>query len=189
VTDEGLVKEQSISAPRRVDGVTILDAGDDTTAGLGTLRYTAGPPATLSWQDPQDADPGPIVDISEGGEFELPSSGATSGELARWISVEVDPLLLPPTPAEERLLVQFAERQCISYTVRNIRLVETAARDTEGGENDVFIYFAQAPAGRLTLPGLFRVAHVPVEYHPDTGRDPSDLLVEVNDEEFASIGY
>ncbi|MCP4197287.1 MAG: hypothetical protein GY762_09065, partial [Proteobacteria bacterium] len=82
-----------------------------------------------------------------------------------------------------------SERHCLSYEVRNIRLVETDARDTEGGENDVYIYFAQAPAGRLTLPGLFRVAHIPVEYHPDTGRDPSDLLVEVNDEEFASIGY
>ncbi len=189
VTDQGLVKEQSISNPRRIAGVTILTAGDDTTAGLGIMRYTAGPPASLSWQDPQDTDPGPIVNISEGGEIELPSSSVAVGELERWITVEVDTLLLPPTPAEERLLVQFAERQCISFTVRNIRLMETEAMDTEGGENDVFIYFAQAPAGRLTLPGLFRVAHIPVEYHSDTGRDPSDLLVEVNDDEFAAIGY
>ncbi len=189
VTDEGLVVEPSITPPRRIMGVSVLAAGDNTTGGLGTLRYFPGPPPTLGWQDPQDTKAGPQIQLTAAGQFELPSASVDEGNLERWITIEVDPALLPPTIEEEHLLVELSERHCLSFTVRNIRLVETAAQTGEGGHNDVFVYFAEAPAGRLTLPGLFRVAHIPVTYHPETGRIPDDLLVEINDEEFVPIGY
>ena len=96
---------------------------------------------------------------------------------------------MPPDPQEEALLAQLAERHCLSFTVRNIRLAETLKPRPEGGLNDVFIYFAEAPKGRLTLPGLFRVAHIPVTYHDGSGRTPSDVVLELRDEEFSSIGY
>jgi hypothetical protein len=86
-------------------------------------------------------------------------------------------------------LVDHAERHCLSYTVRNIRLVETLKPQGEGGVNDVFIYFGEAPVGRTTLPGLFRVAHIPVRFIEGQGRDPSAPIVKVMDEEFAPIGF
>ncbi len=189
ITDEGLVVEPSITTPRRITGVTVMAMGEETTGGLGTLNYTPGPPAKLSWKDPQDAAPGPMITIGNAGQYEILSSSAESGDLERWITVEVDPILLSPTMAQENLLVELSERQCLSFTVRNIRLVETEGAPGSAGLNDVFIYFAQAPKGRLTLPGLFRVAHIPVTYHPNTGRVPNDPLIEVKDEEFAAIAH
>jgi hypothetical protein len=188
VEDEGLVTEPLVLQPRRIKGVSVLLAGADTTAGLGTLRYTAGPPARLSWQDAIDDAPGAEVVVSEPGEYQLLSSSTISGEIDRSLTVRAEPLLYPPGFVQELLLVEMSERYCRSFEVSNIRLVETSSPTGEGGQNDVFIYFAEAAKGRLTLPGLFRVAHIPVIYHPDTGREPSDLVVEIRDDEFFSIG-
>ncbi len=189
IDDEGMVIEPRISNPRTILGVTVLDAGEETTGGVGWLRHLPGPPHQLSWQDPQDQGPGTPVDIGEAGTFQLLSSSAVDQELERWLSVEVDPVLLPPTAAQELLLVEMSERHCLTFTVRNIQLVETTAAVGAGGVNDLFIYFAQSAKGRLTLPGLFRVAHVPVTYHPDTGRIPPAPLITIKDEEFVAIGY
>jgi hypothetical protein len=175
VSDEGIVAEPAITDPRRIQGVTILNASDTTTAGLGKMRYTVSP-ARLSWQDADiESREGDRVNVSQGGEHTL-----RSGEdRERWITVDVDPSMLPPSGQEESLLVQMAERHCLSFTVRNIRLAETQKPHPTGGLNDVFIYFAEAPKGRLTLPGLFRVAHIPVTYHEGEGRTPSDVVLEL----------
>ncbi len=188
ITDEGLVTLPSVYSPSILQGISVLDAGSDTTGGLGTLRYVADDPPWLSWQDPQDESAGVPQVIEGSGELLLPSSSAETG-MERWITVSVEPAMLPPYAAEELLLVELSERHCLQYTVRNIALVETQAADGVGGINDIFIYFAQAPEGRLTLPGLFRAVHIPVEYHPDTGRTPSAPLVEVRDDEFTAIGF
>jgi hypothetical protein len=188
VTDEGFVIEPSVSAPHAVTGVTVLAAGTDSSGGLGTLTYSPGNTPTLTWKDPQDGAAGNVVQITGPGQYTLQSMSASDGELERWILVDVDPPLLPPSGVTELLLVQLSERQCLTFTVRNIRLVETVASSGEGGRNDVFVYFAQSPEGQLTLPGLFRVAHIPVVYHPDTGREPSEPLVELADEDFVAIG-
>ncbi len=188
VSDEGIVSEPTISKPQRIQGVTMLSAGEHTTGGVGTLRYLTNPPR-LSWQDAADAMPGKAVRVSQGGQFTLESSQDDPDLPERWISVEVHPDFLPPTAQEEALLAQLAERHCLSFTVRNIRLAETLNPEPRGGLNDVFIYFAEAPKGRLTLPGLFRVAHIPVTYHDGSGRTPSDVVLELSDEEFSSIGY
>ncbi len=189
VTDEGLVKEPSVFSPGTIPGVTVTDAGVDTTGGLGTLRYILGQDAMLSWQDPADGAPGPSQVIDGAGTYQLPSSSVVSGGLERWINVDVQPGQLPPFDGEEQLLVEIAERHCLSFTVRNIELVETLGEGDESGKNDVFIYFAESPAGRMTLPGLFRAVHIPVVYHPETGREPPEALIEVQDGEFAAIGY
>lgn len=189
VTDEGIVSEPSVSDPHQVTGVTVLGAGEDTAGGLGALRYSPGNPPTLAWKDPQDGAHGGAVQIPSAGTYVLESISAESQALDRWLEVEVDPALLPPNGVEELLLVEQSERHCLTFTVRNIRLVETASTGGDGGRNDVFVYFAQSPAGQLTLPGLFRVAHIPVVYHPETGRDPSDPLVLIEDEDFVAIGH
>jgi hypothetical protein len=185
VEDEGMVVQPLVLPPRRLTGVTVTAAGPDSTGGLGSLRYDPGPPVTLSWRDPVDEEPGPEVIIEGADNYTLMSRSADRQNLARWITVTVDPLLLPPSLVDELLRVELSERNCVTFTVRNIRLLETAS----GGQNDVFLYFAQAPQGRLTLPGLFRVAHVPVVYHQNRGRQPPDVLVPVADEEFVPVGY
>jgi len=177
-----------VSSPTAVGGVTVLEAGLDTTGGLGTLRYLPGTPPTLSWQDPQDTAPGPEQPLSAAAVYTLPSSSVASAGLQRWVALQVDPALLPPNAVEETLLVRLSERHCLAYTVRNIGLTETGGTAESGGRNDLFIYFAEAPADRLTQPGLFRVAHIPVIYHPSSGRQPSAPLLEVLDGEFATIG-
>ncbi len=186
IVDEGVVSQAGISTPKAITGVTVPSAGEDTSGGLGTLAYSPDP-ATLSWQDPQDSTAGPEVDVSVGGEFQL-SSSPDDEALERWIQVSVNPDLMPPEMKSEKLLVEMIDRHCLSFTVRNIRLVETAGDANKSGRNDVFIYFAESPAGNLTLPGLFRVAHIPVVYHPETGREPSEPLVLVTDSEFVAIG-
>jgi hypothetical protein len=189
VTDEGISAQPSVSSPQKLSGVVVITAGADTTGGLGTLSYAPGSPAQLSWKDPQDGTSGPWVNIPEQGSYLLPSSSSVDEqELDRWIEVFVEPMLLPPGNVVEMLLVRLSERHCISFTVRNIRLVETASASGQQGKNDIFVYFAQSPAGQLTLPGLFRVAHIPVVYHPDTGREPSDPLVLLDDDDFVAIG-
>ncbi len=185
IVDEGVVSQAGISKPKAITGVTVSSAGGDTSGGLGTLAYSPNP-ATLSWQDPQDSAAGPEVDVSGGGEFQISSSSVD--ELERWIQVSVSPDLMPPEMKSEKLLVEMSDRHCLTFTVRNIRLVETVGDSNKSGRNDVFIYFAESPAGNLTLPGLFRVAHIPVVYHPETGREPSEPLVLVTDSEFVAIG-
>lgn len=184
--DEGFVVEPSVSDPRYLSTISVLDAGLETSGGLGTLRYQSGDIPSLSWQDPSDDQPGPTTPILQKGILTLDAFSAATG-LDRWIQVSVDPLLLPPNPGEESLLVELSERQCLNYTVRNIKLLETQGSGGSG-LNSIFVYFAEAPLGQLTRPGLFRVAHVPVVYHEATGRVPSAPLITVNDEEFAPIG-
>ncbi len=175
IEDEGFSPEASVSPPRFTGGVRVTGGGEDLVGGLGTLRFA--PPATLSWQAPGDELAGPDVDVSEGGRFRL--DGQAGRE--RWISVDVTPGALPPLAVEEPLQVDLVERNCVTWTVRNVRLVP--------GANDVVVSFAEAPAADITRPGLFRLAHIPVEYRPDElRRIPSTPVVEVAPEEFASVG-
>jgi hypothetical protein len=125
----------------------------------------------------------------EPGTYTLDSSSVATEGAERWLKVDVEPSLFPPTSVDERLLVQLSERHCVSFTVRNIRLMETVEDGGRGGVNNVFLYFAEAPKDRLTVPGLFRAVHVPVEYHQASGRDPAEPIVEVTDGEFTSIGF
>jgi hypothetical protein len=41
----------------------------------------------------------------------------------------------------------------------------------------------------MMLPGLFRVAHIPVIYDAKLGRIPSEPLVEIEDEDFMTVGF
>jgi hypothetical protein len=182
------IKQPVLSEPRRIEGVNVLAAGEDTTGGLGTLRYLRKPPR-LSWQDPLDDSPGRPVNVSTPGVYTLHSKTTDKEAPERWISVEVNPDRLPPDPQQELLLAEIAEKQCVNFTVSNIGLVETLKPEGYGGLNDIYIYFSEAPKGRLTLPSLYRVIHIPITYIEGKGRIPDDVTLEIKDEEFASIGF
>lgn len=181
-------KEPVVTSPRRILGVTALSAGEDSTGGLGTLRYLRNP-SRLSWQDASDDAAGTPVDVSASGVYTLNSAAQAVDAPEKWISVSVDNRMYPPDNEQEFLLVEIAEKQCLSFTISNIRLMETLQPEGRGGLNDVFLYFAESPKDRLTLPGLFRVLHIPVVYHEEKGRVPDDVYLEIKDEELSSIGF
>ncbi|MDF1562016.1 MAG: hypothetical protein P1V51_03185 [Deltaproteobacteria bacterium] len=191
IVDEGFSSEPSASRLRYLTGVEIIGISDGTAdgiGGVGTLRFFAGAAPSLTWQDPLDARPGPAVAVGNGGEVEVPSSSyaPVQGEAGRKLLIRADPAQLPPVDTQESVRVIFRERQCLSYTVRNVKLMETlpTGGEVEGGWNDLFIYFAQAPEDRTTIPGPFRIANLPVQYIPPDFRNPPDAIVTVMDEEF-----
>ncbi|MEM1347750.1 MAG: hypothetical protein AAGI01_04275 [Myxococcota bacterium] len=194
IEDEGVQRELFASKPVKVTGVEFFELTAGTTAGLGLLTATQepGPSGTtrtfVSWQDPEDSEPGPRVRVDAGGEFELPSSSwapeqGADGKLAR---VLVDPTQLAPTQEAESIRVSFRERQCLNYTVRNIRLVPTLAvgDDLPAGTNRLLMYFAQAPEDRLEAPGPYRLRDIRVIFDPPLTREPDDAILEIRDDEF-----
>lgn len=215
--DLGIQNEFVIAKPGRVLGVEILEAGEDTKGGVGTLRFESNPPR-LQWKDAQDVEIGRAVNVASGGEFILyantyrPSgsggtiektefldsdtlqvlSGSTDAAkkgMERWIRVYVTPSFLPTQRMDDYLLVQIAQRHCINFTVRNIQLVETEEINGVRGLNNVFIYFSQAPAGDMMLPGLYRIAHIPVVYTEQDGRNPKGAILELGDKDFMTVGF
>jgi hypothetical protein len=187
VDDEGQVIELRPDALKRTPGVEIVRPSEGTTAGVGVVIYTAST-QTLQWRDAADAQIGPPVAIGEGGELWLPSSSFApiQGEEGRRLQVRVDPAALSPTDVAETVRIVLRARQCLRYTVRNIRMMPTIA--VEGadapGTNAVVLALAEAPEDRLAVPGPFRLALLPIRFVPPSFRVPSAATLEVLDEEF-----
>ena len=189
IEDEGVQRELFASQPERITGVEVIGLSEGTTAGVGSLVWDATA-QSLRWQDALDSAPGPPVNVSEGGEFVVPSSSYApiQGEEGRFIRVETTPVDFAPSATTEVVRVVFRERQCLRYTIRNIRLVETQPRTdgsgAEAGLNEIVLYFAQAPQGRLEAPGPFRLSQIPVVFEPPSTRTPDGAVLQVEDAEF-----
>lgn len=187
IRDEGFVSELSASVPRRLTGVLVREMSPGTTASVGALRYDAGQ-QTLQWRDGNDTDFGPVVPVDAGGRIELPSSSYApiQGEDGRRIWVEVSLVDLPPEDTTESVRIVIRRRQCLSYTIRNIRLMPTLELDdgTPAGRNHIMLYFGQAPEGRMDVPGPYRIALIPIDFDPPNRRVPGDAIIHVADEEF-----
>lgn len=187
IEDEGVSRELFASTPVRGTGIEIIELSEGTTPGLGVLSYRAADKRLL-WQDAEDDRVGAAVDISKGGEFELPSSSYApiQGSSGKFVRVRVDLAELPDESTTESIRVIFRERQCLNYTIRNIRLVPTLALDDGSvrGTNNILLYFAQAPEDRREIPGPFRLAQIPVIFNPPSQRQPDDAVLEVRDEEY-----
>ncbi|MGF1465125.1 MAG: hypothetical protein ACFCGT_03240 [Sandaracinaceae bacterium] len=194
ILDEGVVSELAVLNPIELRATT-LDASEGTTAGVGALRWDARN-RTLSWQDGSDPMPGPVVPIDpEPGEMVdpagllLPSSSwaESQGETGRFLRVQIDEtdFPLPDSDVVEAIRVVVRERECLTYTVRNIRLMETLPLDdgSEAGLNRVLLYFLEAVPERLDATGPFRVAEIPVLYTPPT-RTPAAAVLTVFEDEF-----
>lgn len=170
-----------------------LDSSERTESG-GTPNCALCNPAI-------DDSPGQRVCLDGDGTFELPSisDGEPSeveiepgefGELERRIYAEVTVAALPPRDTNEQLLVHREERNCLSFVVRNVKLAGTGPTVDlpDSGWNNIALYFAQAPQGRLTVPGLFRTALIPVRFLPPDRREPADAELVVWDDEFIRSG-
>jgi hypothetical protein len=168
-----------------------IDPGERNEAG-GSLSCHACAPG-----DP--AAVGRRVCVDGSGTFELPSPGdgaevddgtGTVITISRSLAVEATIEALPPRATNEQILVSRDERHCLSFVVRNVRLAGTGPTDdvAEAGWNHIALYFAQAPRGRLAVPGLFRLATIPVRFLPPDRREPADAELLVFDDEFVRAG-
>jgi hypothetical protein len=174
-----------------------LDSEEQTDAG-GTVSCDACSP--LVEEDEREGHP---VRITDSGSYELRSrsdgalsnpdeveAGAEPDDFDLVLSVEVTFADLPPRDSREQLLVSREERNCLSFIVRNVKLAATGETELvdETGWNNIALYFAQAPQGRLSVPGIFRMALIPVRYLPPNRREPPDAELRVWDEEFFRAG-
>jgi len=186
IVDEGLQTSEVLPELTQVTGVVFTDVSAGTTAGLGTLRYSSAT-QTLSWQDAGDGQPGPEIAIGGGGQLDLPSWSwaPLQGDDGRKVTVTVTPAALPPTDVTESAKILFRSRHCLTYTVRNIKLLDTLSESgDDNGVNNILVYFAQAPEDRPDIPGPYRLAEVPVRFEPPDFRDPAGAVIEVLDGEF-----
>lgn len=185
--DEGFVREQFANKLIKITGVEISHISAKTTPGLGTLTYLADERA-LRWQDNDDLTPGPPVFVDDGPVLQLNSSSyaPVQGENGKFLVVTVTAVDLPPTgTTSESVQIIYRDRQCIDYTVRNIQLMTTVETERNPvGTNEIFLYFAQSPEGKLGRPGPFRMARIPVIFDPPRTRDPDDAIINVVNEEF-----
>jgi hypothetical protein len=130
-----------------------------------------------------------------------------------WISVKVDVTQLPQSgfwcggnvdgtscksdedcPANsycfirENIVVDEAEKNCISFKVKNITLIETL-ETTPGfgrGLNNIFIYFAQVPLNNPLSYSIFRAAQVQIRYY-NNEKDPDMAEVPLTDNDFFMV--
>ncbi|MEO0321594.1 MAG: hypothetical protein AAF447_01420 [Myxococcota bacterium] len=189
VEDEGVVTDLLALEVPELTGITFLDPSQGTTPGVGVLSYDALA-GTLRWEDASDpGEPGEAVVVSEGGDFVLPSGSFFDalGEDGRFFRVRVDPVALPPRDIVTPVRVIFQTRQCVTYNVRNIKLMPTEATEfTLAGENRILLFFEEATEGRLTDPGPVRIAEVPVIFIPPSQRIPGSPRIQVRETEFVS---
>jgi hypothetical protein len=193
IEDEGFLRELFATNPKKITGVGILELSEGTTPGVGTMRYNPLD-RSLSWQDANDDKPGRSVVVGQGGEFWLPSGSYAEiqGSTGKRIKVEISAVDLGPEQQTEPIRVIFRDRQCLSYSIRNVQLVETQELDdgTVAGTNKLLMYFAQSPEERITVPGPFRMAQIPVIFRPPDQRSPDEAIIGVRNDEFvrANLG-
>ena len=55
---------------------------------------------------------------------------------------------------------------------------------TLNNNNDLFLYFAEAPVTDVEAPGPYRIAQIPIRFVPPAERTPTGAMLTVKDEEF-----
>ena len=188
LNDEGVVTDLLPLRLSEMTGVEIVRPSGGTTPGVGLLEFDQQA-MTLRWRDARDGEFGLAMDVSAGGEFQLNSGSylEEEGDDGRFLVVEVDPARLPPRDVTEAMRIIFQTRQCIEYTVRNIRLMPTLETpNTVAGENRLLLFFSEATEERLQDPGPVRIAEIPVIFTPPNQRFPSAPIIEVQESEFVS---
>jgi len=187
IEDQGIVRELLGIDPLLTTGVEIYEVTGGSTPGIGAIRFDASA-KTLAWRDGSDDDFGPAIPCPEDGQYELPSGSwaPIQGDGGRLIRVRVDFEEFPPESVTEAVRIIYQERQCMAYTVRNIKLMSTLADGDVGlaGENRILLFFAETPEGRINRPGPFRIAEIPVIFRPPNQREPNAAILRVENDEF-----
>lgn len=88
----------------------------------------------------------------------------------------------------EAVKVGLADKNCISFKVKNVTLVETLETTPGfgGGHNNIFAYFAQTPQGSPTAYSIFRASLINIRYINGI-KDPDWAEVPLTDGDFFQI--
>lgn len=183
-TDLGIGDMLFSTQPRDITGVTVEDVRVGSSLGNAQLSYVfqggAAPPL-LAWRDAAEGVFGNAVELTEDGYYTLTAACSGIEDCTREVTVAVTAAILLPYSADESVRVALAQRQCTSFRVRNVTLVETVeAMGHTRGYNDVRIYFGQVPSGVPDAYGIFRVAQFPFTFIAPDYKNPNvaDQLVE-----------
>lgn len=199
--DEGIKPVLSFSQPPTITGVAVRTASSSSQPGVGLLRFDPGDPndptkpPTLAWQDAADGTNGfgPAVNVAVARKdgYKLQSFRDD-----RYIRVMVDGQgHYPPKLTVDRIVISGAMRNCLRFRVRNITLLTTRQAYAmtpqgplkgTGGDNTVYIYFAQAPKEAKDGYGIFRVASALLNYQegPPETRTPKQAELTFTDDDF-----
>ncbi len=184
--DEGSRPVPYVTGLRQLTGVSVATVGRDCAAGPARLVYAQGEPATLAWQDAGAAAPGPAVPLAGSGRYVLPAL-ATDAGLDRALVVDVVAAELPAASVAEPLLVGLAQRNCGVFTVRNVRLLETADVGRGPGFNRIRLLFSEVPANDPAAAPVFRGAELEVRFVAPDYRQPQGV-VTLEDQDFVLLG-
>lgn len=182
-TDLGISDMLFSTQPRDLSGVVIEDVRVGSSLGNAQLSFVfqGGNPPLLAWRDASEGVFGPAVEITEDGFYTLTAACTGIEGCTREVTVSVTAAILPPFSVDESVRVALAQRQCTSFRIRNVTLVETlAAEGRTPGYNDVRIYFGQVPSGVPDAYGIFRLAQFPFTFIKPDFKNPNvaDQLVE-----------
>jgi hypothetical protein len=199
--DEGIKSILSFSQPPTITGVTLKNISAASGPGLGYLKFT--PPSQLSWKDGEDTsaggDFGDPVDVSKPNAdgYKLlscrkpaPGGPRCAPESAdRYITVTVDgAAAYPPADRVDMITVSSAPRNCLRFRVRNVTLMETGMHRLLGtpGNNNVKVYFSEAPRNAKDGYGIFRLRDIQLNYRkgPPETRTPHDAEITIADDDF-----
>lgn len=184
-TDLGITDMLFSTQPRDISGVTIEDVRVGSSLGNAQLSYVwqnGTSPPLLAWRDASEGVFGNAVELTDDGYYTLTAACTGIEDCTREVTVSVTALILPPFSVDESVRVALAQRQCTSFRIRNVTLVETLAAEGRmaPGFNDVRIYFGQVPSGVPDAFGIFRVAQFPFTFISPDFKDPNvaDQFVE-----------
>ncbi|PID38593.1 MAG: hypothetical protein CSB49_04830, partial [Proteobacteria bacterium] len=199
--DEGVKDVLSFTEfPPRISGVLLRAVSGTSNPGIGQLKFDPGDatnPPTLSWTDPYDVADGKFglpVDVSvPNKEGYILRSGTEDRHITVWVDGKGH---YPPKVVVDKIIISSARKNCLRFRVRNITLLETLeayANTSDGlfkgaaGDNNIFLYFAEAPKDAKDGFGIFRIATTVPNYKlgPPETRTPKNIAeVTFTDDDF-----
>ncbi|MBN1959375.1 MAG: VWA domain-containing protein [Deltaproteobacteria bacterium] len=195
------VMEDSDTLP----GVAFRDASPNVVGGQAIMKWDACA-RTLSWSDARYTLSAPFTPvptpIENTGVYKLNAERWAEGELIDqiWVTVFVTAELMPSCAEKAEVviapLITVSERTCYSVTFSNIKLMQTLASNGPDSEgiNHIMVFFTEAPADRLSSPGITKIADISVRLKCkdpnkiDTcSRWPVDGHINIVDSDFVSV--
>jgi hypothetical protein len=86
----------------------------------------------------------------------------------------------------EPVVVGLAHKNCMSFKVKNVTLVETLDTGFGPGHNNLFVYFAQTPLDNPHAFSIFRATLFPIRYFNGL-KEPDVAEIPLDDGDFFAI--
>ena len=188
--DEGIKTIPFFSNPGNITGVKIKSVSLKTTRGVGRLSFDINENAQpiLSWKDPVDIEFGDPVVIINSDTYTLHSFMSDINDEQNSLAITITTIIndLPKEPKTDNILISSSKRNCFTFKVKNITLVETDINiyNNEKGWNYIYLYFGQVPVSNPDSYGIFKVALKPIRFLEPDFRSPSETEILLNNNDF-----